>query len=246
MTKADWFARSGSSPSLGEEYEEKGVPGHEYFVRVKSHHFLRVLEERQGALDRLACLDDGCGTGETTAYFEGRFARLVGTDYATGMLVRAADRSPRAKWAACTSEALSFTSGSFDAVALFNMIHHIDEEAKLLRTLGEARRILRPRGTLAIYDMNPYNPLTRRVVETNEIDAAVHLDGWKERNLPTTFFPREIVDVLEHEGWSVWRLDYLCFFPKPLSFLLPLERAIARLPLGGLYAVFAEPRITGT
>lgn len=209
---------------------------------MKSRHFLRVLESRHGTLDRLTCLDDGCGTGETTAHFAGRFGRLVGVDYSTGMLARAAERSPGALWAACASEALSFTSASFDAVALFNMIHHIDDEGKLLQTLSETRRIMRPGGTLAIYDMNPFNPLTRRVVETNEIDAAVHLDGWKRRLLPTTFFPREIIAVLEQGGWNVLRLDYLCFFPKALSLLLPVERAIAWLPLGGLYAVFAEPR----
>lgn len=243
MTKPDWFARASASPSLGEEYEAKGVPGHTYFVMVKSRHFLSVLESRHGRLDALSCLDDGCGTGETTAYFENRFATLVGADYSTGMLKRGVGRGLRGtKWAACASEALSFGSRTFDAVTLFNMIHHIDSESKLRQTLREARRVLRPGGTLAIYDMNPVNPLTRRVVETNEIDAAVHLDGWRARLLPTTFFSGELSDLLESEGWNVWRRDYLCFFPQPLSFLLPLEKMLAWLPLGGLYAVFAEPR----
>ena len=240
---SDWFARSGSSSALGEEYEAKGVPGHAYFVWVKSHHYLRVLRERHGDLRRLSCLDNGCGTGETTTYFAGHFARLVGADYSAGMLQKAADRGlNEVTWVACASESVPLETASFDTVALFNMIHHLDDEPKLRGTFREARRLLRPGGTLAIYDLNPINPLTRRIVLTNEIDAAVHLEGWRRGLLPSTFFVSELSKLLREEGLDVWRRDYLCFFPSPLKVLLPLERLLAWLPLGGLYAVFAEPR----
>ena len=82
----DWFARSDAPTNIGQEYEEKAVKDHKYFVRVKSRHFLRVIKKLHTCSKDFNCVDLGCGTAETTEHFQDEFKYTIGCDYSFGML----------------------------------------------------------------------------------------------------------------------------------------------------------------
>lgn len=235
----DWFSRPDAPPDLGQAYEQMAVKDHKYFVRVKSLHFLRMTKNLCHSYQDAVCIDLGCGTAETTEYFQDKFTHTIGCDYSFGMIQFAAQKQLKGiSFINSVSEVLPLKDGSVGVAVLFNMLHHIGSNDQLMQTLREVYRILKNEGMIAIYEMNPLNPLTRHVVKTNEIDRAVNLDGYRKSLYPTTFYPWETRSLLTQAGFRIRRQEYLVFFPKVLSFLLPLERFLAKIPLGGLYSVF--------
>jgi SAM-dependent methyltransferase len=107
-------------------------------------------------------LDVGTGTGRyleaVSAEVQRRgvaIAQAVGSDASAPMLERLVRRdagpAERAAGVAARAEALPFAGGSFDAVLSFNALHHLALDA----FLGEAARVLAPRGRLVIYTRSP-------------------------------------------------------------------------------------------
>src|SRR3989344_711768 len=237
--KKDWFTSTDST--LGEEYEAKAVRDHLFFVKVKSHRFMGIVEQHMGDLNQLTCLDIGCGTGETAVWLSPHFREVHGVDYARGMIASARKRKlPNCTFEVADSTHLNYEDNSFDTAVFFNVLHHVESRRTLLSMLLESRRVVRDGGLLVITELNPYNPVTRHVVNTIEIDKAVILDGYGHGVFPTTLKPSECADILRATGWAVAEMEFMVFFPQALSFLLPMERLLKRLPLGGLYLVAAR------
>jgi SAM-dependent methyltransferase len=92
-------------------------------------------------------LDVGCGggTGLVTAARLG--ARVSGLDAAAGMVAVARERLPQADLRVGEMEALPFAGGSFDVVTGFNSFQYAATPAN---ALGEAKRVTRPGGHVAI------------------------------------------------------------------------------------------------
>ena len=234
----DWFISNQDSLDLGEIYEAEALKDHKYYVKVKSLHLLRKARELYGDTHKLCCVDLGCGTAETIEHFQDEFASIVGCDYSLGMLEYAAKKNLRnVTFKHCQSEKLPIDSNSVDMVLLYGIIHHIDSADKIINTFEEIRRILKVGGAVAVYDFNPLNPVSRHIVKTCSIDIGVHLDGYKLSKYPTTFYSWEIKSILQQAGFSITMHEYLLVFPKFLSLLLPLERLISRIPIGGMYSV---------
>jgi len=137
------------------------------------------------------------------------------------------------------SARLDFPEGKFDVAVFFNVIHHIDSKKKLVEAFSEAGRVVKKGGLVVVVDMNPYNPVTRHVINTNEIDKAVSLGGFKRGKFPTTLTPDECKKMLARRWLYAKYTEYLIFFPQVLSFFLPLENILKKIPLGGLYMVGA-------
>jgi SAM-dependent methyltransferase len=91
-------------------------------------------------------LDLGCGDGRLTA--ELRADRLTAADVSPVALARAANRLRDATPVELTPDAaLPFDDTSFDLVLCAETVEHV-RDVQLL--LSEVRRVLRPRGTLAV------------------------------------------------------------------------------------------------
>ena len=233
-----WFSSKNDSDGIGFDYESKSVKNHKYYVKVKSNHLLnkakKIFKDNRG----LVCVDLGCGTAETTEYFQGKFKHIYACDYSYGMLKYAAKKNLKnVTFNLCRSEDLPFKDGSADIVVMYGLIHHIEDGEKISKTFKEIKRILKKRGIIAVYDFNPFNPVSRHIVKTCPIDVGVYLDGYRNSLFPTTYYSWELINIVKNAGFSTVKCEYLIFFPKILSMFVFLEEIFKKLPFGGMYSI---------
>jgi len=198
----------------------------EYFSAYKARDLARELARRQIVQPRV--LDFGSGVGPLVPFLHEQVpgARIVCLDVSRQSLAHAAATYGRAaSFVGYDGNTLPFRSDSFDATIAACVFHHIHADAHV-RILRDLLRTLRPGGVAMVYEHNPWNPLTRRAVDTCEFDKnAVLIDG------PT------MLGRLRSAGLRECRLDYRVFFPAALRVLRPLEGALRWLPAGAQYFV---------
>src|SRR6266581_571798 len=95
-------------------------------------------------------LEVGCGTGFWLDAFTSDH-EVYGLDVSLGMLARAKRRS--ANLICADAGELPFPDGMFNLVYCVNAFHHFQTKETFI---DEARRLLRPKGTLAIVGMDPH------------------------------------------------------------------------------------------
>jgi SAM-dependent methyltransferase len=100
--------------------------------------FVRSLGHAESALDL------GCGDGRLTVLLDA--VRVVGADVSDVALARARRRGLEVV-PLVPGRALSFEDGSFDLVVSTEVVEHVHD---VQRFLSEVRRVLRPRGRLAL------------------------------------------------------------------------------------------------
>jgi SAM-dependent methyltransferase len=202
----------------------------EYFARHKAVWLRRNAPAE--AMGRI--LDYGCGIGLATRHLAEFFPASVvhGFDLSENSLERAARRCDEAL-VDRKAKVVFFSDpgrleGDHTLILLANVLHHVPppERDKLLRGVA---RLLAPGGRLLVWEHNPLNPLTRRVVASLPFDDDAIL-------LPLG----ETSSRLRGVGLSLERRDYVFFFPRFLKGLRFLEPWMRRLPLGAQYAVLAK------
>jgi ubiquinone/menaquinone biosynthesis C-methylase UbiE len=117
-----------------------------------------VVRERVGKEGRLGKLAEfGCGTGFCTQVLAEKADSVVATDLSPGMLALAKDQIKAANvtFQAEDCQKTSLPDEAFDTAFMSLVIHFTAPE----KTLAEMRRILKPRGTLIIANVDP-NALT--------------------------------------------------------------------------------------
>ena len=105
-------------------------------------------------------LDIGCGTGLLACRILETFprARVVGCDFSSGMLARAAARGPSVYWVQGDGCRLPLTDRAFDAIVSTEAFHWFPDQAA---ALAEFFRVLTPGGRLFLALMNtPAAPLS--------------------------------------------------------------------------------------
>lgn len=109
------------------------------------------LVERIGLSPSARVLDVGCGTGRLTRWIAARLgprSSVIGIDPLEHRITFARAHEGTARFEVGRAEDLSaFDDSSFDAVCLSSVLHWVDDKAK---ALAEARRVLKPRGRLAL------------------------------------------------------------------------------------------------
>ena len=175
-------------------------------------------------------LDFGCGTGSFLRALRqsGRPLELTGCDVAAGMIDTA-----RREWNAgpppdlhvVEPGPLPFDDGTFDIVTVSAVLHHVTRAARPA-VVRELLRVVRPGGTIVVFEHNPWNPLTRWIVARAPIDANALL-----------LSAGECTDLLRGAGVERCDTSYILFFPPRFRRLWALERVLAPIPFGGQYVV---------
>lgn len=201
-----------------------------YYAEQKFASLRAYQNERKRAAPN-AILDFGCGTGTNLPFLRDLFpgAALQGVDVSHRSLEVASERQViGCGLTIYDGVTLPFGDATFDMVVVSNVLHHI-EPLDRATTLKEIARCLKPGGLLAIFEHNPLNPVTRKVVRDCPFDAGV-----------TLVRPREIKSVLREQGYQIASFWNIIFFPAALKKLNAIEPQMRWLPLGAQYALFAE------
>lgn len=155
----------------------------DYFTRVKAGYLLDILGGHFGSVDKVNLLDIGCGTGNMHPLIGGELASLSGTDLSQQCLAEAAARNPGVAYQHYDGQRLPYDDGTFDAAVTTCVMHHVPPQ-QWDTFAAEMKRVIRPGGLAVVFEHNPFNPLTRRVVSTCEFDHdAVLLRQGKTRAL---------------------------------------------------------------
>lgn len=200
-----------------------------YFAEYKIrdlHHELRRLGLDTGSALRL--LDFGCGVGASMPYARRHFAQaeLIGVDVSKDSLDMAKSRyGELASFLALCNGILPEQASKVDAAYAMCVFHHI-EEAMQVGWLSNMRSRLKPGGVMMIYEHNPFNPLTVRVVNNCPFDENAVL-----------IRASLMVQRCREAGFKKVKVRYRVFFPGFLKVFRFTERFFSWLPLGGQYYV---------
>jgi SAM-dependent methyltransferase len=198
----------------------------DFFTRAKVRTLLEVVSRRVGDPNALAFLDVGCGPGETDGFLHGEVGSLTGVDIATEMVTKASERNPWAEYRSFEAgEPIPVGDGTADVTFAICVLHHVRPAARD-GLIAEMRRATKPGGVLVLFEHNPFNPLTRRVVSNCEFDRDAQL-----------LSRRTAARLLENGGMTDLEGDYILFVPRDSRLISGVERRLGWLPLGAQYMV---------
>jgi SAM-dependent methyltransferase len=202
----------------------------EYFASYKIEE-VRRLWPTGGQAPPAAVLDFGTGIGNSLPHLARAFpgAGITGLDVSEKSLDVAAARFPdAARLVHFDGRRIPLPKASFDLIFSACVFHHI-EAVEHVPLLTQLRQLLRPKGRLVIFEHNPANPLTRRVVSQCPFDDNAVL-------IPAA----TLRERLRAAGFNDVQISYTFFFPRALAALRPIERAMKWLPLGAQYYALAR------
>ena len=200
----------------------------DFFTEVKARYLVELAQRHFGETNSLNVLDIGCGVGLTDRFLIPHFGAMQGVDVAEGLVEKAAEFNTTARYQAYDGTRLPFDDNTFDIVFAICVMHHVPP-AQWESFTKEMRRVTKKGGLAAVFEHNPFNPLTRLAVNRCEFDAdAVLLRQTKTSALfaGSGFMPKE--------------KRFILFFPFRKAIFAKLERLINWLPLGAQYYVAAQ------
>ena len=197
---------------------------HDFFFEAKVRHILEA-RRRLAVNAPVRVLEIGCGIGLLTQRLRPLLTDVWGIDPSISSLGQAAARG--GQMIAAEGLHAPFADESFHMVIAVCVLHHVpvDQRAAFL---AEAARITRRGGLVLLCEHNPWNPLTRIVVDRCELDRDAVLLAQPEARRR-----------LRAAGLSRVRSRYILFFPWRGAVWRWLEARLAWLPLGGQYVIDA-------
>jgi SAM-dependent methyltransferase len=144
-------------------------PSVDFFTRVKVDYFVDFIAKHAGGGSGTAVLDVGCGTGNSHSLLVPHVARLCAIDISASSIEIARTRNPQVEYATYDGVHVPHPDATFDFAAAVCVFHHVPLEQRLA-LVSDIRRALKPGGFIVIFEHNPLNPLTMRVVNRCEFD----------------------------------------------------------------------------
>jgi SAM-dependent methyltransferase len=208
--------------------------GHEpmFFHRRKGDLIRRFFRRRGLATSGLCYLDVGCGKGELLHQLQTDFKQAAGCDVSAGMMGQISQVTGIETRVQKDAVRIPFDDAGFDLVTTVCVYHHVPPAGRpsLTREIG---RVLRPGGIFCMIEHNPFNPVTKLIVGRTPVDADAILLG-----------AREVRRLTAGAGLDPVEQDYFLYFPQTLyRYLGRMEALLARVPLGGQYALFSSKQL---
>jgi len=200
----------------------------EYKIKVVYSH---IIKSGNSKVPR-SFLNFGCGVGRSEKIISQYFPNcaIYSTDISSESIRIAKEYNSlldNVTFAVSEGIAIPFDR-TFDIIFCAGVFHHIPCEERL-PILAELKSKLSPDGVLFIFEHNPWNPITRRIVATCPLDDNAHLIG-----------PVAMGRMLRQSGFTSIVRNFIVFFPRWLEFLSPLEKMMGHCPLGAQYVMMAS------
>ena len=208
------------------------------FTGFNSLHFVNLKMQwlaTQEKNEPIYLLDLGCGDGYTAEYMYKYFPswQIEAIEVSQESIdVAKLKHAPNTNFQWFDGKNVPFEDESFDAIFIACIFHHVPlhEHYDLM---NEAKRVLKKGGRLYLFEHNPYNFGTQYLVSTCVFDGTAHL-----------LTANDFTKIFKQQGWQINFTKYLIFLPgwKWLRKLLPLEKYLSWLPLGGQYFMSATKK----
>jgi SAM-dependent methyltransferase len=180
-----------------------------WWFATRTRAILAYLDRHVGPGKDRRVLDVGCGAANMAHHLR-HYGRVIGSDNNARPLVIARQRGMDVYRG--SADAQPFEDGSFDLIAMLDVIEHIPAEE---RTLAECRRILRP-------------PQGEHEGGKLLVTAPAFMFLWSRNDVLNMHQRRytapELKGKLEQNGFRVLRISYNNFFIFPLAASLILAR----------------------
>jgi len=174
-------------------------------------------------------LDFGCGVGNCLTHLVRTFpeSRIHGLDVSGASINAARDSFPTVNLGVIEGS-LPLDDNSIDVAIAVGVYHHMPP-AERQKWTDELHRVIRSGGGLYIFEHNPLNPITQKIVRDCPFDDDAIL-------LPR----RESIGLMRTSGFKDISVDYVMFFPRALSVLRPVEGLLASIPFGAQYVAYGR------
>ena len=207
---------SGFKPEYFDEYKIK---------TLATDFFKNHLSEK-----KIRFLNFGCGIGKSEIYINQYFknVEITSVDISIESILKAKARNVQFKnieFKHFTELQELYFDNKFDVIFLANVLHHIPVNLHL-NTLSFLKSQLDLDGYLYLFEHNPKNFLTKKAFHSCELDMGCEMISDKI-----------IIQLLKNTGFHNIKRKFILFFPKFFDFLIPLEKYLWFLSLGGQYWV---------
>ena len=174
-------------------------------------------------------LEYGCGTGRNLSFFQEKFpsVEIFGADISAQSIAIAKEQNPFAK-CFCLGDEFIRDAGSFDLIFVAGVFHHINPSERV-GVLNQIKSLLSQNGSLFVFEHNPYNPVTQKLVRECPFDADASLLSMQE-----------MTKLLDVTGFTCVLKKYTLFIPPSFSVVARFEKYLGWLPLGGQYFIQAK------
>ena len=197
----------------------------DFFIEIKAELLLKLARKNFGSLDKIKVLDIGSGVGLVDRFLKSEIKQLYGVDVEEGVVEKAKVNNPEVNYRLYDGAKLPFEDNTFDLCFAINVMHHVPP-GMWENFSREMYRVLKPGGIAAVFEHNPWNPLTRLAVARCEFDRdAVLLNHGKIKKL------------FKGAGLRIIDDSYIVFFPFQAKLFRSIETALGWLPLGAQHFV---------
>lgn len=198
-----------------------------YLAERKVLEILRHRKEK-GSLN---ILDLGCGDGLVAVYFRKYFpcSFISGLDVSEELIKVSKNWNiENCEFKIYDGKRVPYSENSFDIILLANILHHITSENIRLCLLKECRRVLKTSGNLFIFEHNPYNPITIKIVKNCQFDQDARLINYLD-----------LKKLLTKTGFKS-SFKFIIFLPGFIKRKEYFEKFFWWLPIGGQYYSIAQ------
>jgi ubiquinone/menaquinone biosynthesis C-methylase UbiE len=196
----------------------------DFFAEGKANFFNQLVNQKSEHV----ILDIGCGIGAMHPYLAQKGRTIVGVDVSSESIKIAKDTYKNNIYTTYDGNTLPFEDDTFDGVLTVCVMHHVPPK-QWQDFINEMVRVTKPGGTVAIFEHNPFNPVTRYIVNRCPFDKdAVLLRS------------KLVETMLSKTSQLKPSTSFIFFIPLKYSIFRKIEKFLKCLPLGAQYCTYGK------
>ncbi len=207
---------------------------HDFFTKVKAEYLATILGSKKYFNNEIDALDVGCGHGLIHPYLLAQDSiklKISGVDIASSVVDLARTKNPEVAYESYDGMKLPYAENTFDIAFAICVMHHVPSQ-QWSNFLQEMKRVVKSNGLVVIFEHNPVNPITLKIVKDCPLD--------KDAILIKSGL---MAMMMQQAGLTLVERKYILFTPFDKSFFRKLDRKLGWLPLGAQYYTLARKSV---